>query len=761
MSEDNFDKMLSGEEPDELAGEERDVDAMSAKSQAFQKKVAFLKEVAMDPDANITSIAKGMGLGRSTAYNYLQEFTKVWVVTEIDKDFPKKILILYNRYLPKDFDKLTKTEVERLQKIVNRIAKRDEYQSGTTINADSLNTDATTTTVMENYGPNRSDPDLGTDELLLRNILSNMRYVQPQNIQRFLNAYSMSKEEWNTRPDLMLEHMKQMFGPGAGQTAFTNFQTLRGKYVADTPKQGNDMMPLIMAMAMGGGGNMAAMLPMLMGGNGGGGGNSATDAIMMSIMSQQSQREQAKKDQQEMMDKAMQVAMLKLVSGSMDDKRPMDPYAYGGQMYVQEVLDENRNVKSRNLIPMSPNMPFNPMMNNQNDLMGIILKNALDEKTKMMEAQMNYNKPITDLFMQMIPNFRSNSNPVEQLGQLRQAFPDLFERKQDQAQPFDLNVYKLKFDTDLAIMAQKVELKKMEHTWRLEELDRTTQQENAKGWMQMLDSFGEKLGGPIAGALIQGMGGGLLSKQNQVPGPQPGQVMRIDPQTGRPIPAGPPGVPPGLARPMNEQGPHQQGPNPLGPMQIPTPANSGPDPATLLVANALDQQKKQFEAMYMQLQNENQNLTRKVTQLSQQRETPTVELQQKMMQPEILAKMPKPLLDQAYAEYMHTKQINESMGSRLEAEMANRELLGGAIPPSDDDIPDEVNVRIPTPTASVTEIDMEDDSTQVQPFDEMGSPGEVDPTGGIVNNIDAYRDVALNDRKRMEEEGEEADDTDI
>jgi hypothetical protein len=682
------------------------------------KKISLLKEVAANPGGKIPDIARGVNISRSNAYNYLDQFTKVWVVTEDEPDFPRKVLKFYNQHLPEGSDQLTKNEVDSLRGIVDRIMKRHEQgQEAETSNSQSKEVSYST---MED----RKEPDVGTNELLLKNILQKMRYVQPQTIDRFMDSYRLGEEEFNKRPEALLEYMRHMFGPGQGEAAFNLFRMTQGKYV-DTPGQNNNAInPMLLMALMGGGAGFNPAMMQMMGGQGGGGGQ--MDQIMMMMMAKQSQQEQEKQASQAMMDKALQVAMLRMVGGSMNDKQPMDS---NGQFYVQEQLDENRNVKSRNLVPISPNMPFNPymMMNNQsNPTMEIILKNALDRENMMMQQNMNQAKPFQELLLTMLPNFRANSNPVEMLGQLRQAMPELFERRQDQ-NPMDLNVYKLKFDTDLAIMAQKVELKKMDHMWRMEELDRTNANENAKGWMNMLESFGDKLGAPIAGALLQGMGGGMKPPMGV---PMPGQ------------PSGPGGILPGQRSGTANLPPGAGAPTPTGeqrgperPVVVASPSVNPTDPATLMLANAQEMQRLQTEKFYNAQQREIDHLRDELRSATGKGIKPKFA----SLTPEQISNLPEQVLKQAYLESLEARKMEDDIRTKLETEIANRELLGGNTGAEEQQ----------------QELNPESDEGTVEQGEAVEALDRDDIGSEYKEHVDLYRDVAKEQKKKDDEDEEE------
>ena len=192
-----------------------------------------------------------------------------------------------------------------------------------------------------------------------------------------------------------------------------------------------------------------------------------------------------------------------------------------------------------------------------------------------------------------------------------------------------MDVYKLKFDTDLAMMAQKIELKKMDHQWKMEQIDRESQNDNAKQWMQMIQTFGEKLGAPIATAVLGGMAGGppgmgaLGGPGATAPGQLPGMMPGMATQT---VPTGPP---PGAAPPK---------PDPLMQSIISTP-NPGPDPAVLAVAVQQEQQTRQLQSVMLAMQQEIERLRSDNTKMNS-RLTQSGQRQQKTVDPNTIKKLP-------------------------------------------------------------------------------------------------------------------------
>jgi hypothetical protein len=342
----------------------------------------------------------------------------------------------------------------------------------------------------------------------------------------------------------------------------------------------------------------------------------------------------------------------------------------GPQWQIQEVLDSNGKVTGRTLVPATPGMGG---QGQSNPIVEIVLKNALERETMLMQQSMNNNKPITDLFMSMIGNFKSNSDPVAQLANLRQGFPELFEKKTDTG-PQNLEVYKLKFDTDLAMMAQRIELKKMDHQWKMEQIDRESQNSNAKQWMEMIETFGEKLGVPLATAVMGGMAGGQ--------GPQPGPG-------GMPIAGRPPPMMPGEHTSVVPGGPA------MGQAPIPQPKpetnpginlgtpNPGPDPAVLAVAVQQEQQTRQLQSIMLameqeigRLRSDNQKMNNKLNQ--------GIAGPRKAVNINTIKKLPSSTLKEALVEFNHEQSRNEEIGRLLQTELADRELTG-----SDEEGPEE------------------------------------------------------------------------
>ena len=113
-------------------------------------------------------------------------------------------------------------------------------------------------------------------------------------------------------------------------------------------------------------------------------------------------------------------------------------------------------------------------------------------------------QPMKELWTSLLGNFRVNQDPIDSFLKLKQAAPELFDRKQEVSQ-LSPEIWTKKFDAELHLMAQKIELEKIRHNWNMEAMEKQMGDSNAKEWMQMIGSTGEKLIGPLintAGAIV-------------------------------------------------------------------------------------------------------------------------------------------------------------------------------------------------------------------------------------------------------------------
>jgi hypothetical protein len=65
-------------------------------------------------------------------------------------------------------------------------------------------------------------------EELLRDILKNMRYHQPETVERAINLYRMNRTEYEQDHVELYEMLKNMFGPSQGAMAYKIF--IKKKY---------------------------------------------------------------------------------------------------------------------------------------------------------------------------------------------------------------------------------------------------------------------------------------------------------------------------------------------------------------------------------------------------------------------------------------------------------------------------------------------------------------------------------------------------
>jgi len=462
----------------------------------WAKKIALLKEMAINPNGRIPDAAREVGISRATSYDYMKEFAKVYRAVETDDDsFIEKVVRYYNKRAPQDLEEdqyLTDKDVIALRPIAYKLLPGEE----TVINAEEHNTSTLSQTNV---------PDLSSNAAILKTLLENTRNTQPIHIKKFLEVFNIMEPQWMQQPLELYEYLKYMFGPAAGENIFKAFNAARGAHVYTPPGQGGfgmPMMPGMMGMGVGGMGMMGSGNP----------NDPMTQAYMAQQMYEEMKAEKEKRRQDEQFDKMMRIMMMKMMGSSMNDKMPMNPFDPNNPVpfQVNEVMDETgTRVKQRTVTPN-----FGGMGGGQNELMTMILKNSMDQNNMLMAKSMDSSKPITDLFMAMFPHFRANSNPIELVGQLKQAFPEVFNKEQNGLSN-SIDALRLKFDTEMAMQAQKMQLFEKQHGWEMEKLDKQEAGKNAEGWMSMLGQLGEKLAAPVASVVLGQFGGGMAAKQGQ------------------------------------------------------------------------------------------------------------------------------------------------------------------------------------------------------------------------------------------------------
>lgn len=367
--------------------------------------------------------------------------------------------------------------------------------------------------------------DVTTEEGLLRAILYKAKNVNPGAIERFIEAYDLNKKHFTANPAALQSLMQHTFGPAYGSDAFQMFMSSRGQYVADaapTPgyqNGGGGMNPMLMMMMLSGG-NMSQMLPLLMQNPQAMSGGGAMGDMMNMMMMSEFKKQNEKKEQQEQFDRIMNVMMLKMIGGTMDSRTQMD--AASGNFMVNEILDKNNNVTKRELVPMATILS-NPLMaggifgkSGTDETTQLVLKNALDEKSKAYELMMQQNQPLNQILMTMISNFQSKNDPIAQFSQLM----DMKDKFIGSGAPqIDPEIEKMKIDLQLAMRQQDFTLEQMKHNWEVEKEEKKAGAENVKSWMSMIGQVGEKLAAPAMSMIAGGMGrGGMLPGGGQ-PGP--------------------------------------------------------------------------------------------------------------------------------------------------------------------------------------------------------------------------------------------------
>jgi len=524
-------------------------------------------------------------------------------------------------------------------------------------------------------------------------------------------------------PQALLDLMRHMFGPGFGGDAFTLFMNSKGQYVGDMgtgsePQfQQGGMDPMMLMMMMGGGGGMAQMLPLLMQGGGmGGGGGQMPQALQMMMMAEM-KKQNEKKDQQEQFDKIMNIMMLKMIGGTMDSRTQMD--AASGNFMVNEILDKDRNVTKRELVPMATILS-NPLMaggifgkGGTDETTQAVLRNALEEKKSMMEMYMQQSQPMAQIMTSLLTNFQQKNDPVSMISTLMDIQDKFIKPSGNQVNP---EIERMKMDLQLALSQQNMTLEQMKHNWDMEREEKKAGAENVKSWMSMIGQVGEKLAAPAMQIVAGGMGkGGMLNAGAGGP-PGPGGGL---PPLGQQPPVKPGGLDVPQPRPQPQQqqmGPTFGVPDPdhnshliPDPQPVPGPRAQEMDPQMVMIMTKMEQLERTAAAKDMEIQR-----LRQLYMGEQQQQKPQLE----------------PVVDKEQLAKLSTEQINEMLGNLkdndqslerikhiLEAELSDREWLSAGPSDDEDEAEEELNQDVDDDEPKMKE-SLEEEHVEDIPIDE-------------------------------------------
>lgn len=636
------------------------------------KIIELLKAVGNNPDRKIEDIAHDHGVSRSNLYNWINEFIHTFIMTDADPDFPRRLLMIYNKDLPEGSDKLSGVEVEQLRHYVD-----EYYARNLPPPSDNINSQENPSTTMSYNNSLGFDPsrDVTTEEGYLRSLLMNAKYVNPTQVERFIQQYTMNREVFDKNPMELLDMMKYMFGPQAGQNIFNLWQKGRGKFVYGADQQNQGMDPTMMAMMMAGGNVNPAMLGMLQGG--GGSPNAYLNAMMISQMNQQSQREAARREQQEMMERMMQMMMMRFATQAVDDRKPwMESGGMGmpGMGYsIQEYPDETGKIKYRAYVPNFPGM----QQQHQGDpMMSMIMGKQMDLTNLLMAKMADTGKQPTDLLLGLIPHFKAQGDMGQQMSQMidtiNKVAPGFFDRR-NEPKGNTLEEAKLKFDTDLAKMAQQIELAKMQHNWRVDEMDRQAANDNSKSWMSTFSNLGDRIVTDIAPAVLKGFGAGGLGKEQQAQQMNPALQQQMMMQRQQQMQ---------MARQQEQQRREQEQlqSQQMQQAQIQQPQQ---DPGTVYLITALQQQLQNSE-------NNNKILMEKLNEIQNQHQQ--ARQQQFQFDEKKLGKMSTGQLQTLLQELQLQGNAENRLKSVIESEIHNRQIIGDSsvsAPEPETDLPME------------------------------------------------------------------------
>lgn len=648
---------------------------MSSDNERAAKVVEFLKAMASNPDQRIELVAQQHQVARATAYSWLKTFVQDYVLTDKDPDFPHRLLIAYNQHLPQGSDKLNDTDVEQLQHLVDEYYSRNlPPESG--VNESINRGEPQNRTMSYNNPSDFTRQDTTTDEGYLRSILEDAKYVNPTHINRFIDDYSKHSDIYQRDPMALLERMKWMFGPQAGTQMFNIFQRGRGKFVYGADQQSNqgvDPMTLMLMSQMTGGN----INPMMLQGMNPQGGNNMMTSMLISQMNQQAMQNKMRQDQQAMMEQMMNMMMMKFANSAVDERKPMLEGMGGmgmgmpGMGYqIQEYPDETGRIKYRAYVPNYPGM----MQQQQDPVLHTMLAKTMEANTAMMLKMADSGKEPQSLLQTLIPFFKTQGDPSAQLTTLINTMnaisPGFLDPNRNRGGT--LEEAKLKFDTDLAKMAQQIELAKMQHTWEVDKIDRQSSNDNAKAWINTFTTLGEKVVTDIAPAFVKGLGGGgLLGKGAETPQPnQLQQQMQMQQMRQQQM----------MARQQEEERQRQVQQSQMQQYNMQQQQQQQPDPGVVYLINSLQEQVNKKDQDIKMLVEQMQQMQSQ----SQQARNQTFSVDERK-----ILKMPTGQLQSVLKEIEMQNNAEGRLKSVIEAEIHNRQISGS------DNLPHEAQQDLP------------------------------------------------------------------
>ena len=131
-----------------------------------------------------------MDIGKSTISHTVNEFANFYILTENEKDFPRKLLALYSAELDEGVTPLDLNDIKLLRRHVERIRRRDISEDEIEDLPGMGQQDNAYEHHSQNINSNMSQPqsnwqagknfDTTTEEGLLRSILYKAKNVNPQ-----------------------------------------------------------------------------------------------------------------------------------------------------------------------------------------------------------------------------------------------------------------------------------------------------------------------------------------------------------------------------------------------------------------------------------------------------------------------------------------------------------------------------------------------------------------------------------------------------
>jgi hypothetical protein len=228
--------------------------------------LVFLREYAKDPKRPYTAVASKLGIGPSSAFNYLQRYIALVEATASDPDFPRRARLVLNKNVPEKYHIPD-------EDIINLRPLTEVYGRHKNLNAQAYNQTNPAYSYDQNvsYGnPNdpfqrnpmgQPNPGMGPNNLppgyqqknqeyanlstfsrnqMMRWVLEKAPFIHYSKIDPFIALFETDERNLMMNPDTLYRMMIQYFGKENGDIAFHRFKAVVGNFLPPTQGFGNN-----------------------------------------------------------------------------------------------------------------------------------------------------------------------------------------------------------------------------------------------------------------------------------------------------------------------------------------------------------------------------------------------------------------------------------------------------------------------------------------------------------------------------------------